>query len=154
MPGSPILVSAVGSDLDATVFHQNPAALGFEVSVEDLVNRESDRDSEKSEDPYFDSFADPMAMAGPAGLDDLIMAMRDMMRIQAQQLAQTVQLQQQLAGQQLQPPVVGQVVPPPNGRPAPQTGVTKIRLTLPIFDGSGDADDHMDLFLSIANAEG
>ena len=53
-PGSPILVSALGADLDATVHHQEAATLGFEVSVEDVGPQDSE--SEKSDDPFFDSY--------------------------------------------------------------------------------------------------
>ena len=94
-PRSPILVSAIGSDLDANVFHKESEALGLHVSVEDVENRESAR-SEVSDEPYIDSFSIPAVMATPAGLDDLIQAMRDLMCVQMQQMAQMTQLQQQL----------------------------------------------------------
>ena len=45
------------------------------------------------------------------------------------------------------------VMPPPAGGPAPQPGTVKISPNLPTFDGSVDADDHMELFVSIADAE-
>ena len=151
-PGSPILVSVIWSDLDVTIFQEEAETLGFQVCVEDIDSRESE--NEKSDDPYYDSISGPATMASPAGLDDLIVAMRDMMHIQMQQMAQTTQLQQQLAVQQMNPPVVGPGMQPPVRRPGPQVGVMKIRPTLPIFDGSGDVDDHLELFLSIANAEG
>ena len=151
-PGSPILVSALGSDLDATVFHAESASLGLQVTVDDVSSGE--QESDVSNDLYFDSFSGPANMAAPAGLDDLIGAMREMMHMQMQQMAQTTQLQQQLAAQQMRPPAVGQVMLPPAGGPALQPGVMKIRPTLPTFDGSGDADDHFELFVSIADAEG
>ena len=53
-PGSPILVSAIGSDLDVTVFHEEAGRLGLHVSVENVENRESE--SEATDEPFFDSF--------------------------------------------------------------------------------------------------
>ena len=125
--------------------------LNLHVSVEDVEARETE--SEASEGPYFDSCLTADQMAGPAGLDDLIAAMRDLITLQGQQLAQTTLLQQQATAQMHQAGF-GPGLPGSEGRPGPQIGVTKISPTLPIFDGSGDADDHMDLFLGIANAKG
>ena len=120
------------------------------MSVEEVENR--DPGCEVSDEPYYYSFPIPAVMATPAGLDDLILALCDLMHVQMQQMAQTIQLQQQLLMQQMNPPAM--VMPPPAGRQAPQPETVKIGPTLPTFDGSGDADDHMELFMSIADAEG
>ena len=91
-PGSPVLVSAIGSDLDATISHKEAGDLGFLVSVEDIGNPGSE--SEASDVPFFDSFSHPPTMTAPAELGDLILAMQDLMQVQLQHMAQTMQLQQ------------------------------------------------------------
>ena len=67
------------------------------------------------------------------------------MAAQAQQFAQILQ-------QAVQPPVQPVLAPAPVPAPTPSTYM-KIHPTLPKYDGKTDADDHMDQFLSIANAE-
>ena len=96
-PRSPVLVSAIGSDLDATIFHEEAKALGLHVSVEEIKKHKSE--SKVSDEPYYNSFSGPATMATLADLDDLILAIHDLMRVQLQQTAQTTQLQQQLVAQ-------------------------------------------------------
>ena len=109
-----------------------------------------------SGEPFYDNFSGPVTMADPAGLDDLIRAMRELMLNEAP----TTQLLQQVAEQQMNPPamvippIVIPEITPPAGGPVTKYGVVKIRPTLPIFGGSGDPDDHLELFVSIADAEG
>ena len=97
-----------------------------------------------SGEPSFENFSGPVTMADPAGLDDLIRAMRELTLNEAPM----TQLLQQVAEQQMDS------LPPPAGGPVSKYGVVKIRPTLPIFGGSGDPDDHMEHFVSIADAEG
>ena len=88
----------------------------------------------------------PITTPGTAvTMDDLLRIMQGMMAAQAQQFAQILQ-------QDVQPPV--QPVPAPALVPVPKPSIyTKIHPTLPKYDGRMDADDHMDQFLSNANAE-
>ena len=144
-------MSAIGSDLDVTVYHVEAEALGLHVSVEDFGDQKIGSDI--SNESYFDSFSGP-AMANPAGIDDLILAMHHLMRAQAQQMAQTTLLQQHLLAQQPNPLGGAPGLQLLGGGIAPQPRVTKICPTLPIYDGSGDADDHLELFVSIASVEG
>ena len=77
--------------------------------------------------------------------DDLLRIMQGMMAAQAQQFVQILQ-------QAVQLPVQPVLAPAPVPVPPPSTN-KKIRPTLPKYDGKTDADDHMDQFVALANAE-
>ena len=79
----------------------------------------------------------------PTTADDLMRVMQEMMHLQSQQFTQMLQQVVQVTQ-----------VPPAHPAPAPQPSTyKKIRPTLPKYDGKTDADDHMDLFESIAKTE-
>ena len=81
--------------------------------------------------------------------DDLLRVMQGMMATQNQQFTQMLAFMQH----------VTQTTVPPQPTLAPVVATTpaatnkKIRPTLPKYDGRTDADDHMDQFVAIANAE-
>ena len=135
--------------------------------------RQEDPVSEETEECYFESVTDqpsiPVAMTtgspnpttvqtpspiimatppspnpnpNPETADDLMREMQEMMHLQSQQFTQMLQVVQVTQA----PPAPAIVLQQPSM-------YKKINPMLPKYDGKTDADDHMDLFESIANME-